>query len=283
MSNSLSSFPSYHERRKTSAFVQLTPEAKRIFWKLQGPLSDCVFVVQDWRNLKSPREALVRKDAAGNMAGWHPVADAPLTDPKIGSITVEIDKLEQWEEQWLERHERHADPGDKNCVFGELPEFSGLQPEDDDDDEGPHLLRCCGTDRPVGARPMVIWPLDATKDYVTVHDYISALHPWLMGLRGDFARADNVWDDRKPADYERLVVDYSEPAHLTMMDEERYLASARPGRKLDEWMRQDHQLDPLWTEVRELNPEMKPGMMTLRDGKTIYIADPKDLPQQYKQ
>ncbi|KAI8162171.1 hypothetical protein K4K49_010480 [Colletotrichum sp. SAR 10_70] len=222
MPTTSTTFPSYQERLDAGA-ITLTPDAARIFWKLQGPLSTCVFVVEDHRNKESAREPYARQDS------WHPVSQASITEPKIGSIAVTVDALRQWQENWLELHERHADPDDDDCVFGKLdPELyaqSDDEEENDEDDEedGLELLRCCGTDRPAKGKSLIVKPSDVSKGYVTVHDYISAVHPWLMGIREEIIQADNVWGDRTAKDYERLVVEYNIPRTLMIMDEDRFL------------------------------------------------------------
>ncbi|KAH0427929.1 exo-1, 3-beta-D-glucanase [Colletotrichum camelliae] len=223
MPTTSTTFPSYQERLDAGA-IGLTPDAARIFWKLQGPLSTCVFVVEDHRNMGSAREPYARQDS------WHPVSQASVTEPKIGSITVTVDALRQWQENWLELHERHADPDDDDCVFGKLdPELYAQsdeeEEEDDEDNEEDRLelLRCCGTDRPTKGKSLIVKPSDVSKGYVTVHDYISAVHPWLMGMREEIIQADNVWGDRTAKDYERLVVEYNIPRTLMIMDEDRFL------------------------------------------------------------
>lgn len=220
MSDSLppASLPAFSTR------IHSTP-ARGILWKLQGPLLDSVFVLQGQQR----EPYFVASDAAGNPGpGLHPVAQSSLTEPEIGSITVHVDVLRQWQEDWLETHERHADPGDKDCVFGKLPdkelyELLGSESsgDDEDDEDGEtELLRCCNTDRPKKAQPLVV---NASDTYVTVHDYLSALHPWLMGLREDIVRADNVFDDKTPDDYRNLVVDFTLPDSLRIVDETRFL------------------------------------------------------------
>ncbi|WYZ36258.1 hypothetical protein EsH8_XII_000008 [Colletotrichum jinshuiense] len=244
-------FPSFEEQRQANQPVALTTEAKRIFWKLQGPLLDHISVVQDWRNRESPREPFAHQDSTGNITRWHPIAQAPLTEPKVGSVTVRVDVLEQWQDQWLERHERHADPGDKEDIFGELDtELYGESGEEDseDEDEGPQLLRRCNTDRPRRPPRLVVKPSSVYKGYVTVRDYISIVHPWLLGQRKDIIQADNVWGGKKPVDYERLAVSYTPPDRLKIMDEERYVSLLAPRKPavvsaasapLIEWMRQN--------------------------------------------
>jgi len=68
---------------------------------------------------------------------------------------------------------------------------------DDDDDEiegGAVLLRCCGQDRPRNKTASITIMASATDPdagYVTIRDYVSALHPWLMGLRGEIIAGIN--------------------------------------------------------------------------------------------
>ncbi|KAJ0336589.1 hypothetical protein COL922a_007798 [Colletotrichum nupharicola] len=157
--------------------------------------------------------------------GPQPIAQSSLTEPKIGSITVHVDVLRRRQEEWLERHERHAHADDKDCVFGklhdkELYKLSGSESSGDDEDGEMELLLRCDTDRPKKAQPLVI---NASDTYVTVHDYLSALHPWLMGLREDVVRADNVWEDKAPVDYRKLVVDFILPNSLKIVDETQFL------------------------------------------------------------
>lgn len=189
-------------------------------WRLQGPLSDSVFILRDHER----KPYVIASGSAGN-SGLHPISHSSPTERKIGSITVLVDVLRRWQEEWLERHERHAHADDKDCVFGklsdkELYELRGSESSGDDEDGEMELLRCCDTHRPKKARPLVV---NASDTYVTVHDYLSALHPWLMGLREDIVRADNVWEDKTPDDYRKLVVDFILPDSLKIVDETQFL------------------------------------------------------------
>lgn len=62
----------------------------------------------------------------------------------------------------------------------------------------------------------------SNTEYTTIHDYVSALHPWLMGLRQDITRADNMMGDKKPDEYEHLAVDTTKPQYLSIMYEKRF-------------------------------------------------------------
>ncbi|KAF5126076.1 hypothetical protein E5D57_010771 [Metarhizium anisopliae] len=82
---------------------------------------------------------------------------------------------DNWGGLWEEQHE-HAQPGDDGCGFG---------PSDDEDDPG-HLLECCDEQRPQAPRPL---------ECVTVHDYVSVVHPWSMSHFDVISSAANVWEE----------------------------------------------------------------------------------------
>lgn len=258
----------------------MTPEFQRIFWKLQGPLEACVFVVQDWHNKDLPREPYAQHGISGNTI-WHIDAQAPLTEPKIESITVRVSALENWQGDWVEWH-RHAELDDENCVFGELdPELyrytedenaDDNEDDEEDDEAEPDLLRCCDTDRPTRAPRLVVKPSDTSKGYVTVHDYISAVHPWLMGLREDIIQADNIWEDRKPESYKQLVVNYNGLSTLMILDEERHLRDM--GTPLEPAPVSD--FAKWFTEMLQQEKLQPAGY------KPFYIGNPEDLPEELR-
>ncbi|KAK1673083.1 hypothetical protein BDP55DRAFT_634319 [Colletotrichum godetiae] len=103
----------------------------------------------------------------------------------------------------------------------------GEKKDDDDDSGGGELSRCCDTDRPKRAYPLIIKASNA--EYITVHDYVSVLHPWLMGLRQDIAQADNLMGERTPEESESLVVDITTLDYLRIMNEKRFLRSRYTG------------------------------------------------------
>ncbi|GKT59086.1 hypothetical protein ColTof4_12622 [Colletotrichum tofieldiae] len=225
-----------------------SPGALTLLWRLQGPLAESIFIVWSWDTQDPPREPFVTWDLTGNIA-WHAISQESLAEPKIKSISVHVDVLERWQREWTEWHKRHASPDDDNCIFGELPdndlyksEGSSSEGEEeeydgDDSDEG-ELLRCCNTDRPKRALPLVMEA--SNTEYITIHDYVSALHPWLMGLRQDITRADNLLGDRKPKEYEHLVVDITSPHYLRIMDEKRFLGLRYTGPPVPMPMSQEH-------------------------------------------
>ncbi|KAK8030143.1 hypothetical protein PG993_011434 [Apiospora rasikravindrae] len=129
----MSVFPSFEELFKTGQRPRLTPEAARLYWELQDPLADAVSVVRpDWHEKgffeREPyivvQETLANTADGGDAAITpHLIAAAPLTEPKISSITVRVDVLEIWEYYWREvEHMYHDEEGENpDQVFGSPP------------------------------------------------------------------------------------------------------------------------------------------------------------------
>lgn len=199
MSNSNTALPpTFEELRAARRPILQTPDARRIFWSLDGPLSTSIQVMEDSSNPDS-LEPYFRQTTGGTSL--HPISELPLTDPKISSVTVHVYDFDRWEEEWEELHNGHVDlDGAVPYPYYNDNDFE-TQPLSDDeseeDDEGPQhtLLKCCGLKRPSGkAHTLVVKPTVSGKNFITVHDYLSAVHPWLMSLREDILWAKGVWD-----------------------------------------------------------------------------------------
>lgn len=146
-----------------------------------------------------------------------PVSKMPLSEPKVSSITVSVWDLDLWENDWLDEHDQHSSPsggeGEPNARYGRLPDL-GLEggereeeeEEDEDYDPNIRLLICCGEIRPHGKDvKLVVKPATGGEGFVTVHDYVSALHPWLMNMKEDIVNAKGVLDQPVPPVTELLV------------------------------------------------------------------------------
>ena len=70
---------------------------------------------------------------------------------------------------------------------------AGWNPEvnDDDGDWNKYdLTECCGQMAPRNKGvSLKVLPAEDGEGFVTLHDYLSAVHPWLMSLRGDIIGA----------------------------------------------------------------------------------------------
>ncbi|KAL2132771.1 hypothetical protein VTI74DRAFT_3395 [Chaetomium olivicolor] len=205
-------------------FIPLTAEAMRLYWALSGPLNTSVWVMAEpFYNPDAPLEPYIREGSGAGASELHPVSQAPLTEPKITSATVSVDVLDEWEMLWVEMHDRHWDgpgedwePHEKVVRYGTLP---GREPEYEGFPGREHLLRCCGIDRPLNKAATLV--VEANGEFLTVHDFVSAVHPWLLGLREDILAASGCLLDDKPLPQDtKLMVYYPEPRSLLVVDEE---------------------------------------------------------------
>ncbi|KAJ8133134.1 hypothetical protein O1611_g495 [Lasiodiplodia mahajangana] len=204
--------PSYEElRRAGPPLPNHTPEADRIFWTLNGPLHSAVWIVS---------HGLLKPYAQGTDESnltWHPISQCPLTEPKISSITVTVDTIDSWEDDWLDIHRRHTDPPDpkfndpdsgEGWRYGPLPDY------DSDRDGVPpfehrpvHLLECCGTPRPRGKTSTIVVKASPGNEFITIHDYLSTIHPFLLASRADLLEIVNLWDEGdRPAETKLMVM-----------------------------------------------------------------------------
>ncbi|PVH81723.1 hypothetical protein DL98DRAFT_531059 [Cadophora sp. DSE1049] len=74
---------------------------------------------------------------------WHPISQESITEPKVSSITLCVDELEQREYYWKEVHKMDCDTGIPGQDRWYAP---GYDPKVED--EVDHLIDCCGEPRP---------------------------------------------------------------------------------------------------------------------------------------
>ncbi|OBT85704.1 hypothetical protein VE02_05944 [Pseudogymnoascus sp. 03VT05] len=208
-------YPSYEEIRSDLSLVQPTVDGtQRLIWPLNGPLTS-LSIMKERGSWDSP-EPYFQQTSDGSGT-WHPVSKMPLSEPKVSSITVSVWDLDLWEDDWLEEHEQHSSPsggeGEPSARYGRLPDL-GLEDEereeeeegDEDYDPNMQLLMCCGEIRPHGKDvKLVVKPATGGEGFVTVHDYVSALHPWLMNMKEDIVKAKGVLGQHVPPVTELLV------------------------------------------------------------------------------
>jgi hypothetical protein len=65
--------------------------------------------------------------------------------------------------------------------------------EDDDDEEDDFPSECCEEQRPRPQDKTLV--VRASGDFITVHDYVSAVHPWLTRKYDDLSGALAVLKD----------------------------------------------------------------------------------------
>ncbi|KAF7550224.1 hypothetical protein G7Z17_g5854 [Cylindrodendrum hubeiense] len=181
--------PSFKESRLAGNSAKNTNVINRLFWSLGGPLETSIFVLEDAANPEGPREPYFRQTTGGTS--WHPISQESLTEPRVSSVSVSILPLSDCEEGWRCNHE-HADRDDPNCVY---EPFRGRT----------ILARCCGENRPKNLAPLEVQALHTP--YVTIHDYVTTLHPVLMGLRQNALSILGMWEGGSLPEETKLVVE----------------------------------------------------------------------------
>ena len=84
---------------------------------------------------------------------------------------------------------RHGELGEaqKGRRYGDLSDYDPNR----DSNREEHLLGCYEEPRP-RKKNMKILVKAASRTFVTVHNYLSTVHPWLMGLKEDITKAENM-------------------------------------------------------------------------------------------
>ena len=168
----------------------LSPEAELLFWTLNGPLTTSLWVMER-------RKAPEFWEPYFKGTSLHPASQSPITSSKVSSITVSIDELELYDEDEVPVHWDHTPPNTAAEVTEENKEADRL----------------------------VIKPdTSSGRDFVTIHDYVSAVHPWLMERRGEILGAKGLFEkDKAPLPPEtRLMVDCLVPDCVEIPVEEEW-------------------------------------------------------------
>ncbi|KAK2012467.1 hypothetical protein LZ32DRAFT_658750 [Colletotrichum eremochloae] len=122
--------------------------SKRIFWTLNGPLESAIQVApKPYYELGDTMEPYFRP---GPASSWHPVSQEYLMEPQVTSITARVQCLDDWEDLWVELNRKCHDT--KN-----------------------HPLR--------PRAKHIQLKVTTSGEFLTIHEYVSAVHPWLMGMR----------------------------------------------------------------------------------------------------
>ena len=221
---SQSAFPSYEAVRTPEKAVLVTDDMKRLYWTLDGPLETAISVMpQPYYEADATREPYFTPA----MSAWHAVSQAAFTEPRVSSCTVSVRELDEWEDIFLDFHEEHNED-DPTADRGPLPDPT---PEELAEPWPPghrHLLSCCGFPRPRNkAVSLVVRAGPEGPGFVTVHDYVTQIHPWLLGLRADLLGAVGVvhGDDGEPlpADAKLKLMVFPQPDCLWACPESEWM------------------------------------------------------------
>ncbi|KXH40423.1 hypothetical protein CSIM01_10171 [Colletotrichum simmondsii] len=134
-----------------------TPATDRLFWTLNGPLESAIQVTPNRYyepgDVMEPyfRPVSAEESASGLEPSWHPVSQESLMAPPVTTITVRVEALDEWEQLWAELN--------RYCVADTLTDPNRPRAKD------------------------VQLEVTTAGTFLTIHEYVSAVHPWLMGMR----------------------------------------------------------------------------------------------------
>jgi hypothetical protein len=185
--------PSFEAACATHQRVFFTHDARRLYWTLNDPLVSAIFVMDnDYYEPDTPLELYCLH--AGPESSLSSVAQSPLTERKISSVTVSVEQLDDWEDRWFELHRDHAvvpvrDDGDDQMS----PVYESDQEEEE---ETGSSFDCDCKSLPLSTKFSLV--VNATDGFLTIHDYVSVVYSWLMSHRETILRASGDLLDSIP-------------------------------------------------------------------------------------
>ncbi|KAI1199803.1 hypothetical protein F5X97DRAFT_322057 [Nemania serpens] len=92
--------------------------------------------------------------------------------------------------------------------YGPLPDYDSDCDKSLSEERPLHLLECCNTPRPRRKIPSIIVKPSPGNDFVTIHDYLSTIHPFLLALREDIPDIMYEWNQGHPTPETKLWIDH---------------------------------------------------------------------------
>lgn len=149
----------------TSSGVRPSPilsrNLARLQWPLFGSISDIRVAIAPDKQFDT--EPYIIPATETTEESLHDIAELPISNPPVASISVKSGMLAEWEVDWPRMHN-----GEYEFETADL----GYCPE-------------CGT------KAFVFQPLEvkaAKYTCVSVGEYVQAVHPWLLGLKIEIIR-----------------------------------------------------------------------------------------------
>ncbi|KAK0383790.1 hypothetical protein NLU13_9701 [Sarocladium strictum] len=197
-------FPSYKQRRANRERIVQSPAFDRIYWRLAGDYPSAISVMKT-KHYDGQLELFFVPDGNGSSGEWDETAALPVTEPKVSSVAASVRSLDEWEYNLMKQHGSYRHESQEYYTYGELNDedrpYREQGVEDgnwEEDSDAEFLVSCCGENRPLhkAGQRIEVTP-SAGNRFVTVHDFISAVHPWLMELRDDLVLANTyTWQDQ---------------------------------------------------------------------------------------
>lgn len=206
--------------------MHCNPKLRGIRWTLNGPIETAITLARDWDFEPNEATEPYYQGLEKGKPIWHPIAKTSITKPKVSSLQLYVEPLDLWDYNWMEVHEGHTEPDEEydpaEVLYGPLPDPVKAEAAGLDGDK--QLLVCCGLKRPWERGTEFL--VKATGPYVTVHDFVSVVHPYLMARRDDILDSMNLdWGrTRKPFLPEtRLMVQWIGSRGLDVVDEAEWM------------------------------------------------------------
>lgn len=178
MTASLQPFQTWEFYKAERMPAETSLDLMRLRWKAFGDITTAVRIAAHARDPPSNGDEAYCKP--GNPPSLHPMSESSLTEPPISSITVTLDDLDTREEDWVLEHMR--DDGSGDDVWENVDDDEG-----GDGGDGRKLVRCCNEDRPYAPAPLTIQG-STDKGYVTIRDYVVAVHALLQSHRDEIVQ-----------------------------------------------------------------------------------------------
>ncbi|KAG9948855.1 hypothetical protein KCU85_g4771, partial [Aureobasidium melanogenum] len=198
-------YPTFMERWiENNRAPRFTEAFERLIWPIQGEFPTAISVMAE----PHQNTGTSQPSFDSETGEWHEIASQSITDTKVSYIEASLLNLDNWDYRWERLHMEHADPAYEGCEFvtyGDLdndirPFAKNPEREDgtwswDERSDTEILVHCCGEDRPLGKEGLTLGVRPSPgNDYVTVKDYVGAVHPWLMSMQHDILAAVEMVD-----------------------------------------------------------------------------------------
>lgn len=171
--------------------ILISPASKRPLWTLNGPHESAIQVAPD--PYYEPGAVMEPYFRPGAAESWHPVSQESLLVPQVPAVNVRIGCVDDWEQLWVELN--------RYCL---------------DTKNDPRRPRAKNVE------------LEVTTGgaFLTIHEYVSVVHPWLMGMRERLLDALGKLDGKAvpwPSDTKLAVLQFGRrPLNIGTEDEWAY-------------------------------------------------------------
>ncbi|KAG4428861.1 hypothetical protein IFR05_015653 [Cadophora sp. M221] len=164
---------------------------RRLFWTLDDPsLKTAIWVTTDTNTSSRSPTSQKQPYYDPTTETWHPLSQSSMFEPRISSVTVHASDFEEWESNCCEyhRHSEYPETSIDGARWGTIWDVKHVEEWGDD----MHLLECCETQRPLGKDVRLLVKASSSEHgggFITVHDFVATVHPWLMSLHSAIREA----------------------------------------------------------------------------------------------